>query len=172
MLDQDHATKFLVLGYGNPGRLDDGLGPALAAALEALAGENITIDSDYQLQVEYAEEVSRHDVVVFADASLAGREPYYVEEVVPVSGVSFSSHSLGPAEVLGLARDLFKAPCRGFVLGVRGYEFDEFGERLSSQARANLERAKDFLETVLKEGNVERLEREAAAAVAHSSPAA
>ena len=28
--------KALVIGYGNPGRLDDGLGPALAEAVEKL----------------------------------------------------------------------------------------------------------------------------------------
>ena len=31
-----HGTV-LLLGYGNPGRLDDGLGPALAAQVECLA---------------------------------------------------------------------------------------------------------------------------------------
>ncbi len=171
MSGRDKST-FLVIGYGNPGRLDDGLGPRLADELEGLASEAVTIDSDYQLQVEYAEEVSRHDVVVFADAAVSGPEPFYVEEVTPVSGVSFSSHSLGPSEVLGLARDLFKAQTRGFVVGIRGYEFDEFGERLSAGAQANLAAALDFLQSVLKSGNVHGLERVAEQSAHRDSPAA
>jgi len=165
-------STFLVIGYGNPGRLDDGLGPRLADALEPLASETVTIDSDYQLQVEYAEEVSRHDIAVFVDAAISGREPFYVEEVTPVSGVSFSSHSLGPSEVLGLARDLFQAKTRAFVVGIRGYDFDEFGERLSAGARANLDSAIDFLQSVLKSGNVHGLERIADQSEYRDSPAA
>ena len=33
----------LLLGYGNPGRLDDGLGPALAAQVERLALPGVTV---------------------------------------------------------------------------------------------------------------------------------
>ena len=46
--------KVLLIGYGNPGRLDDGLGPALAAAVEKLAIPGVTVDADYQLNVEDA----------------------------------------------------------------------------------------------------------------------
>jgi hydrogenase maturation protease len=59
----------LLLGYGNPGRLDDGLGSELAARVQALGLPGVTVDSDYQLCLEDAEAVSRHDVVVFADAA-------------------------------------------------------------------------------------------------------
>ena len=169
MMDQGCNTRFLVLGYGNVGRLDDGLGPRLAELLEPRVSESISVDSDYQLQVEYAEAISHHDVVVFVDAAVSGPEPFYVEEVRPVSGISFSSHSLGPAEVLGLAHDLFQTKARGFVVGIRGYEFDAFGERLSEQAQSNLAQARQFLESVLQGGDVELLEQTTAPA---SEPAA
>jgi hydrogenase maturation protease len=164
------APRFLVIGYGNPGRLDDGLGPALAARLETLGSETTTIDSDYQLQVECAEEVSRHDVVVFADAAVSGPEPFYVSEIEPRPTLSFSSHSLDPSEVLGLAHSLFKAKTRGFVLGIRGYQFDQFSERLSEGAQANLAAAQSFLESVLKSGNVQELERADPEAVRRHGP--
>jgi len=146
-----------VIGYGNPGRLDDGLGPALAERLEAAALPAVSIESDYQLQVEDAEAVSRHDVVVFADAAVNGASPFAVSEVVPRRDVSFTSHSLDPEEVLGLARDLFHATARGFVLGIRGYEFDEFGERLSPGATRNLAEAEAFLLSVLATDDVAAL---------------
>jgi hydrogenase maturation protease len=141
--------RSLVIGFGNPGRLDDGLGPALAARLESAPPPGVTVDSDYQLQVEDAESVSRHDLVIFADAAVAGPEPFGVGEVTPLHGVSFSSHSLGPGEVLGLAQDLFHAATRGFALGIRGYTFNEFGERLSPDAVKNLRAAEEFLRAVL-----------------------
>ncbi|MBN2196321.1 MAG: hydrogenase maturation protease [Polyangiaceae bacterium] len=153
-----------MIGFGNPGRLDDGLGPALAARVEAAAIPGVTVDSDYQLQVEDAEAVSHHDVVVFADAAISGREPFSVSEVVPSRGLSFSSHSVDPDEILGLARDLFHSAPRAFMLAIRGYDFDEFGERLSPDAADNLAAAEQFLLPILIRSDLAALAERAQAA--------
>ena len=42
----------LVIGYGNPGRRDDGLGPSFADILAAEGIPGVDVDSDYQLTVE------------------------------------------------------------------------------------------------------------------------
>ena len=60
--------KILLIGYGNPGRLDDGLGPAFAKAVEALHTPGVTVEANYQLAVEDAHAVAQHEIVVFADA--------------------------------------------------------------------------------------------------------
>ncbi|MBM4370880.1 MAG: hydrogenase maturation protease [Deltaproteobacteria bacterium] len=135
----------LVIGYGNPGRQDDGLGPALAAALEELGLEGVTVDSDYQLTVEDAALVARHDAVVFADAHVSCTAPFEVRRLHPGATDSFSTHHVSPEAVLALARELFGGEPRAFALGIRGYEFDGFGEVLSEAAQANLERALEFL---------------------------
>jgi len=145
----DSTRKILLIGYGNPGRLDDGLGLALAAAAEKLQLPNVTVDSDYQLTVEDASDVAEHDIVIFADASTNGQEPYYVEAVEPKAALSFSSHSVEPAVLLHLAQSLFNAKTRGYILGIRGYEFNEFGERLSDAAAENLEKALQYIILVL-----------------------
>lgn len=141
--------RILLIGYGNPGRLDDGLGPALAAAAEAWELPHVTVDSDYQLTVEDAAEIAAHDIVVLADASVNGREPFFVEAVVPVPAQSFSSHSVEPGPLLHMAQSLFDGKTRGYILGIRGYEFNEFGERLSPRAQDNLRQALDFLRLAL-----------------------
>ena len=147
------APTVLLIGYGNPGRLDDGLGPALADALEGQALPGVSVAVDYQLTVEDAEAISRHDVVIFADAAVAGTEPFYFRRVVANDdGPGFSTHSLSPASVLGLAHRLFGARTQGYVLGIRGYEFNEFGERLSERAQANLAAALDFVQQALQTG--------------------
>lgn len=150
-------AKVLVIGYGNPGRLDDGLGPALAAALEKRNLPGVTVEADYQLTVEDAAALAEHDVVVFADADAAGPEPYSFRRVDPgKTGLSFTSHSIAPAAVLALAHTLFAAKTEGYVLGIRGYEFDQFGESLSPRARANLEAATKFIAGVLGEGSFDQ----------------
>lgn len=145
------ALRILVIGYGNPGRLDDGLGPAFADALEALDLPDVTCDADYQLSVEHAELVAAHDVVVLVDAALDGPAPFSIRTIEPQTELSFSTHSVSPAALLGLARDLFGHCPRGYLLGIRGYEFNEFGERLSQPARHNLSAAVSFFAGLVRE---------------------
>jgi Ni,Fe-hydrogenase maturation factor len=63
--------------------------------------------------------------------------------------VTFSTHSVPPATVLALARELFAAEPEAWLLGIRGYEFDEFRESLSKRARVNLEQALSRLVSTL-----------------------
>ena len=143
--------RVLVYGYGNPGRLDDGLGPAAIEALEGAVPAGVTLDSNYQLAVEDAAAVAAHEVVVFVDADATGPAPFRFDALAPAGGVSFSSHSLSPGAVLGLSRDALGGAAEGYLLGIRGYEFDEFAERLSDGARRNLEAAVAFLRAALAE---------------------
>jgi len=143
--------RILVFGYGNPGRLDDGLGPALADALAADGIPGVTVDSNYQLSVEDAAAVAAHDVAIFVDADSAGPEPFWFDRIAPRRTVGFSSHSLRPEAVLALAHDLLGGRAEGYLLGIRGYEFNEFDERLTEGARRNLDAALGFLRNALSE---------------------
>ena len=136
--------NILVIGYGNPGRLDDGLGPAFAAKLEEMSLDGVTVDSNYQLTVEDADQVKDYDIVVFVDASVDCKEPFELSEVTPESTMHFSSHFFTAGDVLGLAQELFKAKTKGYALAIRGYEFNEFDERLSEKATDGLEKAIEF----------------------------
>jgi hydrogenase maturation protease len=142
------CAKTLILGWGNPGRVDDGLGPAFIEAVLKLAPPGIVLESDYQLTVENAADVARYDRVLFVDADRRGPAPFTMRKLEPgADGGSFSTHSVAPGAVLSLCRDLFHAAPEAWLLGIRGYEFDRFGEGLSPRARANLDRAVDFIRT-------------------------
>lgn len=150
----DPASDILIIGYGNPGRQDDALGPALADAMEQLGLPGVTVDSDYQLTVEHAEMAARHRVVIFADATTEAGEPFTWTSVKPSnSGIRFTSHHLGPADVLGLARDLFDGDPPGYLLTIQGRRFGEFDAGLSSAAQAALEDAVQFLTAKIRDTN-------------------
>lgn len=137
--------KTLVIGYGNPGRLDDGLGPAFAERVQSLAMPQVQIESNYQLNIEDAELISGFDTVVFADASVDAVAPFDFKPMAardPVVG--FSSHSISAESLLGLAKQLFSAQPKAFAMAIRGYAFNAFGERLSGEAVTNLEAAVEF----------------------------
>ena len=148
-------ARMLVYGYGNPGRLDDGLGPALVRELgrRGLRAE-VDLETAYQLQVEDAELVAAHDLVLFADAAAAGPEPFGLGRLEPSGRAEFSTHALEPGAVLALARQHFGGPAEAFLLGIRGYEFDDYGERLSPGARRNLAAAADHVCRLLCDGRL------------------
>jgi Ni,Fe-hydrogenase maturation factor len=68
--------RVLVLGYGNPGREDDGLGPAFATEISQLGRQNVTVLDNYQLMIE--------DATAVADADVGVRDIN-----ISASGVSF-----------------------------------------------------------------------------------
>jgi len=136
-----NPTRTLVLAWGNPGRRDDGLGPAFAARLEGLGLAGIEVESDYQLQVEHAAALAGCDRVVFVDASRGGAEPCSLERIAPApAALRYTSHEMSPAAVLALGEELCGVRPEGWILGIRGYEFDDFDEEMSPGACANLER--------------------------------
>jgi len=143
------ARRVLLIGYGNPGRLDDGLGPAVADAVERLRLPGVTVESDYQLQIEDAARIAEHDVVLFCDADAACPPPFRFERVEPRADLSFTTHSVSPQALLAMAKDYFGAEAAGFLLGIRADELDGFGEGLSARARDHLAAALAFLEAVL-----------------------
>jgi hydrogenase maturation protease len=147
------SPTVLVLGYGNPSRFDDGLGPAMADAIEALHLPGVSTDSDYQLTVEDAAAAAKHDVVVFADAAESGDEPFSFVPATPERELSFSTHSVTPGAVLLLAKTAFGASPRGYILGIRGYKFNEFGEGLTEKARMNLNKSIDYIKKIIRNGN-------------------
>ncbi|MEZ4651176.1 MAG: hydrogenase maturation protease [Candidatus Eisenbacteria bacterium] len=154
------AGHTLILAFGNPARLDDGLGPAFAAALESAALESGALESgtlesaalesgpdveicwDYHLQIEQATDVARASLVLFVDADRIGPAPFALRRIEPSpEPVRFTSHGVSPAGLLGLAEELHGKPPEAWLLGIRGYEFDGFGEQLSDGAKENLEAA-------------------------------
>jgi hydrogenase maturation protease len=140
------GQRILVIGYGNPGRGDDGLGPALARRLEAMHLPEVSVESDYQLSIEHAAMAAEHDVVVFADAALDATGPFYFRPLAAsLASTAFSSHGISPAEVLRLAGSCFNSFPNGYLLGIRAHEMDDFYEGLTTGAEHNLELALQHL---------------------------
>jgi len=137
--------SILILGFGNPGRVDDGLGPALVEGIRVRNFENVSCETTYQLQVEDAAEVANHDLVVFADATTEQGQPFYFRPVEPDPDPSFSTHSVTPGAILALARQAFGATCNAWILGIRGHDFNRFHEGLSAESESDLQTALGFL---------------------------
>ncbi|MCX6559601.1 MAG: hydrogenase maturation protease [Candidatus Aminicenantes bacterium] len=147
--------KTLIIGIGNPGRGDDGLGPALVerlaevekgslaegAVVEAPGG--ISAVWKYQLNIEDAHLIKDFDAVVFADAAIDG-ESVRLAELTPAAAITFTTHELSPGAVLALADELYgKAPA-GWLLSMPGRDW-ELGAGLSEPAGEQLDKAEALL---------------------------
>ncbi len=145
------SAGILLLAFGNPGRLDDGLGPALGARIEALDLEDVTVSINYQLVVEDADRIARCATVIFIDAAVEGPDPFTFARVDPDPHSHCMSHVLEPPALLHLARALYGAAPEAYVLAIRGHDFDAFGEYLSTRAASNLRAAIAFLVPKLRD---------------------
>ncbi len=151
--DNTPERDVLLLGFGNPGRLDDGLGPGLVKAMEEHPIPGLEADADYQLTIEDAHRVANHRTVIFADAHVSGPEPFTFTRIEPVDRPpAYTSHDLEPCDVMSLATSLFGARTDAYLLAIRGYTFGEFGEGLSQQAHDNLQKAYKFLKWTVTSG--------------------
>jgi hydrogenase maturation protease len=135
------GSRVLVIGYGNPGRGDDGLGPALAEAVAALHLPGVTVESDYQLTVDHAAMIAAHDRVIFADAMIGLAEPCRLTPVSAETPGGMGSHQISPEAALHLAGLLFGHAPPGWILAIAGADFGEVSEGLSPVARENLGQA-------------------------------
>jgi len=142
--------RTLVLGIGNPGRRDDGLGAAAIERLKKRRLAGVTCDANYQLNVEDALACAGHDLVVFIDAARGLRRPFRFERVAPGASIPAMSHALGPAAVLTLAAELYGKTPDAWILAIRGHRFS-LGEGLTEKAGRNLVLALEFLVAFLKE---------------------
>ncbi len=153
--------KILIIGIGNPGRGDDGLGPALAArmagvepgadpegALVAVPGRSAAVVWKYQLNIEDALLIRDYETVVFADASNLPGEFVRIEELAPGGAIAFTTHEMSPAAVLALCEDLYGRAPRGLLLSMPGFSW-ELGDGLTTGAIRNLDRARERLDEFL-----------------------
>lgn len=116
-------TKFLIIGYGNPLRGDDGVGWHIVEALPPMPAD-VDAVTIHQLTPEWAEAISRVDGVVFVDATL-GDAPGEMR-LFPLAPAPFraGSHETTPDGLLGMAAGLYNRHPPAYMLTITGASFD------------------------------------------------
>lgn len=144
----------LIIGYGNPSRGDDAIGPLFLERLEAARDADEDLDvfdtlTDFQLQIEHAMDMQGYRQVIFVDAAI-DLDRYFRFGLLHASrDDSFTTHALNPAAVLSVYEEFFsKTPPESYLLSVHGERF-ELGENLSEQADKALDEALEFLKAHL-----------------------
>ena len=146
--------KILLYGYGNPGRQDDGLGPRFIDKIkdwiEQEKIDSIKTDSNYQLNIEDANEIADKDLVIFIDASIEPIENFCITKVTPNSKIEFTMHAAAPSFILSLCNKLYQKYPDTYLLHIKGYEW-ELKEELTEKGEKNLIAALEIMKIILKE---------------------
>jgi len=149
--------KILFYGYGNPGRQDDALGVLFVDEMEkwvkAQKIENISFETNYQLNIEDAEEISNYDLVIFSDASMEPIEGFEFSKVERSNAqVEFTMHAVSVSFVVDLCYKIFNKVPDAYLVHLKGYEWDlDFDKGLTERAAQNLQDALEFMKQKLRE---------------------
>jgi hydrogenase maturation protease len=144
------SKRILILGWGNPSRGDDALGPLFVEHIDAPGLPDVECLTDFQLQVEHALDLAGRQLVLFVDASLEAEPPFAVSRLSPARDASISSHALSPEAVMQVHAELHHAappPC--YLLAIRGESFG-LGQPCSPAAQLHLAAALEWFRKWLK----------------------
>ncbi len=135
------SSNILLIGIGNTGRGDDGLGWMFLDRIEELYPGRFDLEYRYQLQVEDSALISQYDEVLFIDAAIDELPGgCALKPCSPASSYYFSSHVQSPEAILYLANKLYNTSPKTSVLQISGYEW-ELGMKPNKKALENMEAA-------------------------------
>ena len=144
MGERPQSASTWIIGYGNPHRRDDGLGPYVVNRLcEDFHSEaRIAFCSLHQLDVVLADELQMADLVILVDATVEDLERGIhwrrVQRETELSPCGM--HHFKPSMLLSLLETLYqRSPCI-WLVSVQGSDFG-FGEGLSLEAQEKADRA-------------------------------
>ena len=159
--------RFLLVGYGNPDREDDGVAWHILRALTVKLGlsapvsyedefpDDPQVDFAFHLQLtpEMAEEIARYEHVCFVDAH-TGNIPEEVRLIEVESEFQRSpfTHHLTPHSLLSFCETIYHAKPVAALLSARGYYF-RFSRELSEETSNLIPQAVDLISNWMqKEG--------------------
>ena len=131
-----------IIGFGNPQRRDDGIGPCVVDRLRGLLrhSEGVHLLAVPQLTADLAGDLYEADRILFADATMAdlaggwSRCAVYPE----TCSLPYLTHHVTPAYLMGLIQTLYHRSPSAWLISIQGYDFS-FGEGLSPAAEKRMQ---------------------------------
>lgn len=151
----------LVAAVGNPDRGDDGVGWAVARRLCGRAPDGVRVLESGGDVLSLIQQWEGFGVVIFVDAAAAQGQPGRIHrfdlaaQPLPAAFARTSTHALGIAEAVELARQLGRLPAQAVAYLIEGQTF-AVGAPLSPGVAAAVETAATRIL-----GEISRLERSA-----------
>jgi hydrogenase maturation protease len=136
---------FLVIGYGNELRRDDGVGPRVARTVADWGIPDVRALAVHQLTPELADDIARAETVVFVDAALDdGMAQMSVQSVRAALSNAPTNHASSPPALLALAELLYGRRPVAWLLTVPARDLG-FGVGLSLETEKDAAQALGYI---------------------------
>jgi hydrogenase maturation protease len=147
--------NYLVIGYGNTLRSDDGAGQIVADRVATWNLPNVRSLAVHQLTPELAEDLANVDTVIFIDAAISFERNSEKIEIKTFEGdcnYSSSGHTENPRSLLYLSKVVYnKLPLAYWIL-IPAINFD-FGEAISSLTQQGITQTLLAIEQIIARTN-------------------
>lgn len=131
--------SYLIIGYGNTIRGDDGAGYQIAEAVAQWNFDRVRSLAVHQLTPDLAEAIAQAKTVIFVDA-VATLSEVKIEQLRPNYAASFTGHYADPRSILALTCTLYKAIPTAYQILIPAVNFS-FDETLSPVTIKNVDLA-------------------------------
>ena len=134
----------LVIGVGNPFRCDDLAGLEVARRLKPHSNDRVTVLEFSGNPIALLDLWNGYDDVLLVDAVSSKSDPgtvqiiNAVQQTIPSGLFNTSTHNLGVAETIEMARCLGRLPEQLLIYGIAGVNFEQ-GTALSPQLNRAIE---------------------------------
>jgi len=140
-------NNLLVIGYGNTLRGDDGVGPRVAEAVDALHLPGVHTLICQQLSPEHAAPISLAQTVIFVDAAMDGPNEVQLRPLEAGATTQLMAHAANPRTMLALSRDVFGHVPQAWWLTIPAVNMN-FSEDLTPEAQRGLAEAVAKIQTL------------------------
>lgn len=131
-----------IIGYGNPQRRDDGIGPFVVDRLKGVLKhkKGVRLSAFPQLEADLVEELCEAERILFVDATVENLDGGRTwGRVSPETrNRPYLTHHVQPSYLLGLIQALYHRSPPAWLVSIQGHDFG-FGEGLSPGAEKSAE---------------------------------
>jgi len=149
LLPVESSWDLYLVGFGNPQRRDDGIGPYIVRQLKSIlkSYNKIGFLIVHHPEPSIVAELQRAGRILFVDATMkALTKGWQMNRIEPeLDMLPYTTHHFTPMVILGIMRMLYGQSPPAWVLTVEGCDFG-FGRSLTSTAK---ERARAAISTIV-----------------------
>ena len=147
--------NFLVIGYGNTLRSDDGAGQKVAEKIAQWELSKVRSLAVHQLTPELAEDIARADTVIFVDAVATNSEnpaSVKIQKLEAEDNSTSLGHSCNPRSLLSFTQILYGKAIKAYWVLIPALNFD-FGEEFSSVTQKRIDIALQQIRQIITQRN-------------------
>jgi hydrogenase maturation protease len=143
--------NYLVIGYGNSLRSDDGAGQIVASKIASWNLPNVRSLVVHQLTPELAEDLANADTVIFVDAVISSKQNSEKIEIITLEGDDKYlnlGHTENPHSLLYLSKIIYNKIPKAYWILIPAINF-EFGEKISDITKKGIEQSLEKIESII-----------------------